>query len=83
MTSLRLGGDLKREQMAQYMKEHSSLGAKTRNERRGVVKMFLQWAVEQDYLSPAHRLFEASELGMEPDDGDGEIQPMKGEQRGD
>lgn len=66
--------DLKKEHVALYMKQHGKLGAKTRNERRALVKMFLAWAVERDYLSKAHRLYEASELAMEPGDDDGEIE---------
>ncbi len=33
------------------MQRHTKAAPKTRNERRGVVKMFLQWCVEKDYLA--------------------------------
>jgi hypothetical protein len=49
-----------------YMQKHTKAAPKTRNERRGVVKMFLQWCVEKDYLAPTHRLFEAGGLKHEP-----------------
>ena len=35
-----------------YAAALADLGPKTRNERRGVVKMFLRWCVEKDYLAP-------------------------------
>jgi integrase len=51
-----------------YMATHSGAAPKTRNERRGVVKMFLRWCVEKDYLAPTHRLLEASGLKHETAD---------------
>jgi integrase len=61
------------------MKQFASLSPKTRNERRGVVKMFLQWAVERDYLAPTHRLFESGALKMDSGDDDGEIEVYSAE----
>lgn len=60
--------DLTKEHLNIYMAQHAKAAPKTRNERRGVVKMFLQWSVWQDYLSPTHRLFEASDLKHETAD---------------
>jgi integrase len=57
--------DMSKQQIAAYMATFATAAPKTRNERRGVVKMFLAWAVEQDYLPPTHRLAEASELKHE------------------
>ena len=48
-----------------YMGGHADSAPKTRNERRAVIKMLLKWCVGQDYLPPAHRLFEATELASE------------------
>lgn len=60
--------DLKKGMLDSYIGALTEVGPKTRNERRGVVRMFLKWAVSQDYLSPTHRLFEASGLKHEPAD---------------
>jgi integrase len=60
--------DLSKEHLNLYMAGHAKAAPKTRNERRGVVKMFLQWCVAQDYLAPTHRLFEASDLKNETAD---------------
>jgi integrase len=60
--------DLTKEHVGTYMQKHTKAAPKTRNERRGVVKMFLQWCVEKDYLAPTHRLFEAGGLKHEPAD---------------
>ena len=65
--------DLTKQHIALYMGKYAGLSVKTRNELRGLVKMFLKWAVEHDYLSKSHRLFEASELAHEPPEG-GEIE---------
>jgi hypothetical protein len=51
--------DLTKHLIDKYMQNHSKVGPKTRNERRGVVKMFLRWCVKKDWLAPTHRLFEA------------------------
>lgn len=60
--------DLTKAHLDKYMEAHAAVGPKTRNERRGVVKMFLQWCVEKDYLAPTHRLFESGGLKHEPAD---------------
>ena len=60
--------DLTKAHVGAYMQQHTKAAPKTRNERRGVVKMFLQWCVEKDYLAPTHRLFEAGGLKHEPAD---------------
>lgn len=60
--------DLTKAHMGIYMAKHVAAAPKTRNERRGVVKMFLAWAVEKDYLPATHRLLEASELKHENSD---------------
>jgi integrase len=57
--------DLTKQHLDAYMTKLAKAAPKTRNERRGVVKMFLAWAVEQDFLPPTHRLAEASELKHE------------------
>jgi len=57
--------DLKKAHLDKYMTAFAKFAPKTRNERRGVVKMFLAWAVKQDYLAPTHRLLEASHLEHE------------------
>jgi integrase len=60
--------DLSKEHLNRYMQSHAKAAPKTRNERRGVVKMFLHWCVAQDYLAPTHRLLEASDLKNETAD---------------
>ena len=57
--------DLTKQHLDLYMTKFAKAAPKTRNERRGVVKMFMAWAVEQDFLAPAHRLAEASQLKHE------------------
>lgn len=47
--------DLTKELLNTYMARHGTLSPKTRNERRNVVRMFLKWAVRQDYLLATHR----------------------------
>lgn len=60
--------DLTKETLALYMGHHKKAAPKTRNARRAVVKMFLRWCVERDYLAQTHRLFETTDLKHEPDD---------------
>jgi len=60
-----LVSDLTKAHLTEYMKGHAKVGPKTRNERRGIVRMFFNWCVEQDYLAPAHRLFETTALKNE------------------
>jgi integrase len=57
--------DLTKDFLNKYIATHADAAPKTRNERRGMVKMFLKWCVEKDYLSRTHRLFEASDLKHE------------------
>jgi integrase len=58
-------GDLNRDFLARYMAAHTALGAKSRNDRRAAVAMFLRWCVRQDYLSPNNRLIEADAMQKE------------------
>ena len=60
--------DLTKAHLDSYMAALADLGPKTRNERRGLVKMFMRWCVEKDYLTPTHRLFESGGLKHEPAD---------------
>jgi len=60
--------DLTKDFLSTYMAKHSTAAPKTRNERRGVVKQFLRWCVEQDFLSPTNRLLEATALKHETAD---------------
>lgn len=48
-----------------YLATKSKLGEKSRNDRRAALKMFFRWCVSKDFLSPTHRLFEASSLNPE------------------
>jgi integrase len=57
--------ELGKEHLDAYIKSHTSLGTKSRNDRRNTVKMFLKWASRKDYLPVNHRLFEAD--GMAPE----------------
>ena len=57
--------DLAKAHLDTYMQKHSESAPKTRNERRGVVKMFLGWCVTKDYLPPTHRLLEAGGMKHE------------------
>jgi integrase len=75
--------DLSKEHIDQYFKDHSDVGPKSRNERRGVIRMFLTWAAKQDYISATHRLLEADSMAREiaePEDialyTSGELQAM-------
>ena len=45
--------DLTKQQLDAYMTTFATAAPKTRNERRGVVKMFMAWAVVQDFLPPS------------------------------
>jgi integrase len=57
--------DLTKEHINLYFKPLSEMSAKNRNDRRATVRMFLGWAVRQDYLPANHRLFEASGMTRE------------------
>ena len=57
--------DLAKAHLDTYMQKHAKAAPKTRNERRGVVKMFLGWCVSKDYLRPTHRVLEAGGMKHE------------------
>lgn len=57
--------DLTKENLNAYLSNFSELSAKSRNDRRAVVKMFLRWCMAKDYLSQHHRLFEATKMRTE------------------
>jgi integrase len=57
--------DLTKDHLGVYFKPLSDVSTKNRNDRRAAVKMFLSWAVRQDYLSVNHRLLEASGMTRE------------------
>jgi integrase len=58
-------GDLNKEHLNAYMAAFSELSAKSRNDRRAILKLFLKWCVRNDYLPLTHRLLEADGLAME------------------
>ena len=57
--------DLTKEHLNTYIGKFKELSAKSRNDRRAVVKMLLGWCVQKDYLAPTHRLFEAVDFKTE------------------
>lgn len=57
--------DLTKEHLDTYVATLKELSPKSRNDRRAITKQFLRWCVAKDYLSPSHRLFEATELRPE------------------
>lgn len=61
-------GDLSKDHLNVYVGAHAKLSAKSRNDRRAVVKLFLKWCVRNDYLTASHRLLEADGLAMEARD---------------
>jgi integrase len=60
--------DLGKEHLNLFMQKSGTQSPKSRNHYRGAVKMFLKWCVKRDYLSPAHRLFEADSMATEAAD---------------
>jgi integrase len=60
--------DLGKEHLNIFMRKSGTHAPKSRNHYRGAVKMFLTWCVKRDYLSPAHRLFEADGMATEAAD---------------
>jgi integrase len=60
--------DITKDHLNAYIGGFKELSAKSRNDRRAVVKMFMRWCVAKDYLAQAHRLFEAVDL--KPEDAD-------------
>ncbi len=57
--------ELSKEHLDGYIKMHTTVSAKSRNDRRATVKMLLSWAVRKDYLSVNHRLIEADGMARE------------------
>jgi integrase len=57
--------DLSKSHIDLYFKPLTEVSAKNRNDRRATLKMFLAWAVRQDYLPVNHRLFEANGMARE------------------
>ncbi len=57
--------ELTKEHLNLHFKPFTDVGAKNRNDRRAAVKMFLSWAVRQDYLPVNHRLFESNGMTRE------------------
>jgi integrase len=57
--------DLTKEHLNAYLGNFTELSAKSRNDRRAVVRMFLRWCVAKDYLSQHHRLFDAVKMKTE------------------
>jgi len=57
--------DITKDHLTLYMRNFDQLSAKSRNDRRNTIKMFLTWAVKRDYLSVTHRLFEAEGMANE------------------
>jgi len=68
--------DLTSQHLAKYMEQHTDVGPKTKNERRAVVKMFLQWCCEQEqeYLAKSSRLFDSKALKPEKADDSGDVE---------
>lgn len=64
--------DLGKENLNTYIGKFKELSAKSRNDRRAIVKQFLGWCVAKDYLAQNHRLFEAVDFKTEDRDA-GEI----------
>jgi len=60
--------ELGKEHLNLFMRKHGTHSPKSRNHYRGAVKMFLSWCVKRDYLSSAHRLFEADSMTTEAAD---------------
>jgi integrase len=60
--------DLTKGHMDKYFAQFATSAPKTRNERRGIVKMLLNWCLQQDYLSRTHRLLEATQMRHENSD---------------
>ena len=58
-------GDLNRELLAAYIGKFSGLSAKSRNDRRAAVAMFIRWCQRQDYLPASNRLLEADAMQRE------------------
>ena len=57
--------DLAQEHLDLYLQARANLSAKSRNDRRATLRMFLSWCVDRDYLPATHRLFRASAMARE------------------
>jgi integrase len=60
--------DLSKEHLNAYIRSFQGLSAKSRNDRRAIVKQFLGWCAAKDYLGQGHRLFEAVDFKAEEAD---------------
>jgi integrase len=60
--------DLAKEHLNTYIGKFKELSAKSRNDRRAIVKQFLNWCTAKDYLAINHRLFEAVDFKTEDSD---------------
>jgi integrase len=60
--------DLTKEHLDAYIAKFNGLSAKSRNDRRAILRMFLNWAVRKDYLMQNHRLFESTAMDNEDKD---------------
>lgn len=60
--------DLTKEALNTYIGKFKELSAKSRNDRRAIVRMFLDWCVAKDYLTVSHRLLEAVDFKAEEAD---------------
>jgi integrase len=60
--------DLTKELLDRYMGQFGDRSPKTRNERRGTLRLFLNWCVKKDFLSRNHHLLEATGMEREEDE---------------
>jgi integrase len=60
--------DLAKEHLNTYIGKFKELSAKSRNDRRAIVKQFLGWCVAKDFLAQNHRLVEAVDFKTEDRD---------------
>jgi len=65
--------DLGKDHLNTYVSGHGDVSARTRNGRRTVVKMFLRWCGERDFLPANHRLLSADGMAKERQDS-GEVE---------
>jgi integrase len=60
--------DLTKANLDAYIGSFKELSAKSRNDRRSVVKMLIRWCAAKDYVAQNHRLFEAVDFKTEDAD---------------
>ena len=60
--------DLTKDHLDSYIGSFKELSPNSRNDRRAVVKMFLNWCTAKDFLPQNHRLFEAVKFKAENSD---------------